>query len=41
MEEKMLDTEFLGDTQLLLRNGEAYNPQEAYELVKTNLIEKI
>lgn len=41
MEEKMLDTEFLGDTELLLRNGEAYNPQEAYELVKTNLIEKI
>lgn len=41
MEEKMLDTEFLGDTQLLLRNGEAYNPQEAYELVKNNLIAKI
>lgn len=41
MEEKMQDDEFLGDTQLLLRNGEAYNPQEAYELVKVNLIEKI
>lgn len=41
MEEKMQDNEFLGDTQLLLRNGEAYNPQEAYELVKKKLINKI
>ena len=41
MEEKMLDTEFIGDTQLLLRNGEAYDPQKAYELVKNRLIEKI
>lgn len=41
MEEKMKDNEFLGDTQLLLRNGEAYDPQEAYALVKTKLIEKI
>jgi len=41
MEEKMLDTDFLGDTQLLLRYSEAYDPQEAYEVVKTNLIEKI
>lgn len=41
MEEKMLDTEFLGDTQLLLRNGEAYNPHEAYMLVKANLLNKI
>jgi predicted nucleotidyltransferase component of viral defense system len=41
MEEKMLDSEFLGDTQLLLRNGEAYNPQEAYMLVKANLLNKI
>lgn len=41
IEEKMVDTEFLGDTQSLLRNGEAYNPQEAYEIVKANLLEKI
>ena len=41
MESKMLDEEFLGDTQLLLRNGEAYNPQKAYELVKENLLDKI
>src|SRR5664280_880562 len=31
METKMLDEEFLGDTMMLLRNGENYNPQEAYE----------
>ena len=41
MEEKMLDSEFLGDTQLLLRNGEAYNPQEAYELVKASLLNRM
>lgn len=41
MEEKMVDTEFLGDTQLLLRNGEEYNPEEAYEVVRVNLLEKI
>jgi len=41
MEEKMLDSEFLGDTQLLLRNGEAYGPLGAWELVKKNLIEKL
>jgi predicted nucleotidyltransferase component of viral defense system len=41
MEIKMQDAEFLGDTQLLLRNGESYDPQKAYELVKVNLLEKI
>lgn len=41
MEEKMQDDEFLGDTQLLLHNGVTYNPQVAYELVKSNLINKI
>jgi predicted nucleotidyltransferase component of viral defense system len=41
MEEKMLDTEFMGDTQLLIRNGEAYDSQIAYELVKNRLLEKI
>jgi hypothetical protein len=41
MDEKMVDTEFLGDTQLLLRNGEAYNPQEAYSLIKIEFIDKI
>jgi len=41
MEIKMQDSEFLGDTQLLLRDGENYDPQKAYELVKVNLQEKI
>lgn len=41
MEAKMQDEEFLGDTMMLLRNGESYNPQEAFELVKANLLEKI
>ncbi len=41
METKMLDEEFLGDTMMLLRDGENYNPQEAYEIVRANLLEKI
>lgn len=41
MEAKMIDDEFLGDTKQLLRNGESYDPQKAYELVKVNLLEKI
>lgn len=41
METKMEDEEFLGDTQLLLRNDESYNPIVAYELVKSNLLVKI
>lgn len=41
MEIKMQDDEFLGDTELLLRPDEKFNPQEAYELVKSELIEKI
>jgi predicted nucleotidyltransferase component of viral defense system len=40
MELKMTDDEFLGDTQMLLRPDEVYNPQEAWELVKNMLIEK-
>lgn len=41
MEEKMQDHEFLGDTQLLLSNGEAYNPHEAYGLIKEILLQRI
>ncbi len=41
MEAKMKDTEFLGDTTALLRPDVPYDPQEAYELVKTTLIERI
>ena len=41
MEEKMKDAEFLGDTAGLIRLDEEYNQEEAYELVRTELIEKI
>jgi predicted nucleotidyltransferase component of viral defense system len=41
MEAKMQDEEFLGDTTALLLPNVPYNPQEAYELVRTELIEKI
>lgn len=38
---KIQDSEFLGDTRGLLRGDEVYEPLEAYELIKTELIEKI
>lgn len=41
MEAKMKDTEFLGDTMALLRPTTAFNPQDAYDLVKAELIERI
>jgi predicted nucleotidyltransferase component of viral defense system len=41
MEAKMLDAEFLGDTVALLRPTEEFDPAKAYELIKTELIEKI
>jgi len=41
MEAKMQDREFLGDTTALLRLDVPYNPQEAHELVKTTLVERI
>lgn len=41
MEAKMNDSEFLGDTTAILRPDVPYNPQEAYELVRTQLIERI
>lgn len=41
MEAKMLDSEFLGDIAAIVRPNEAYNPYEAYDLVKTQIIEKI
>ncbi len=41
MEAKIIDGEFLGDTKSLLRPDENYNPGEAWELVKTELVEKI
>ena len=41
MELKMQDEEFLGDTNLLLRIDDKYNPTEAWELVRNQLIEKL
>lgn len=39
MEEKMVDPDFLGDTQLLLRPDEPFDPIEGYKAVKERLIE--
>jgi len=41
MEEKITDPAFLGDLTALLRPDELYNPQSAWELVKTEIIEKL
>jgi predicted nucleotidyltransferase component of viral defense system len=41
MEQKIEDEEFLGDTAMLLRSDEKYNPVEAWELVRNRLIEKL
>jgi predicted nucleotidyltransferase component of viral defense system len=41
MEAKMKDPEFLGDTMALLRPTSPFNPHDAYDLVKTELIERI
>ena len=41
MEQKIEDEEFLGDTAMLLRVDEKYNPVKAWELVKNQLIEKL
>ena len=41
MEEKMQEEIFLNDTAILLRPELEYNPQTAYETVKTRLIEQL
>ena len=41
MEEKIQEEIFLTDTQTLLRPSLIFNPKEAYEIVKRELIEKI
>ena len=41
MELKLKDEEFLGDIEMLLRPEEKYNPQEAWELVKREIVEKL
>ena len=41
IEEKLYDSEFLGDTKALFRTDEEYNPHVAWELIKKELILKI
>lgn len=41
MELKMQDDEFLGDTRSLLRPLEIYDPLEAYETVKSQILDKL
>ena len=41
MEQKVEDEEFLGDTSMLLRFDEKFDPAEAWELVRKQLIEKL
>ena len=41
MEEKMSDSEFLGDTQNLIRPESEFNPQLGYDLVRSQLIDRL
>jgi predicted nucleotidyltransferase component of viral defense system len=41
MEEKLQDAEFLTDTQMILGPQVEYNPQVAWEKVKTELVERL
>ena len=41
MEEKMKDTDFLGDTKNLLRLGDIFDPVQGYEIVKSTLIDRL
>ena len=41
MESKIRESEFLGDTTALLRPGVIYNPQVAWDVLRTEIIEKI
>ena len=41
IEDKMNDQEFLGDTTALLRPDEIYDPNEAFTLVKNEIIDKM
>jgi predicted nucleotidyltransferase component of viral defense system len=41
IEEKITDDEFLGDTKALIRPDEKYDPIEAWNLVRTQIIEMI
>lgn len=37
----MQDDDFLGDMNMLLRVGEQYDPQQAYEVVKSILLDRL
>jgi hypothetical protein len=41
MDEKMLDKEFTNDIHVILRPGIEYDNEKAYQLIKTELLEKI
>lgn len=41
MEAKMKDSEFFGDTAALIRTDEKYDQEEAYKLVRNELIERL
>jgi predicted nucleotidyltransferase component of viral defense system len=41
VELKMQDEDFLGDMNMLLRVGEQYDPQQAYEVVKSILLDRL
>jgi predicted nucleotidyltransferase component of viral defense system len=41
MNDKLINSEFLGDTNNLLRPGMAYNPVASYKVVKEKLIDKL
>jgi predicted nucleotidyltransferase component of viral defense system len=41
MNAKIIDEDFINDTAFLLRTTEIYNPNNAYELVKKELLEKL
>ena len=41
MEEKMSDSEFLGDTQNLIRPEREFNPQLGYDLVRSQLMDRL
>ena len=41
MEDKMQDDEFIGDTAGLLRVGDGFHPETAYDLIRTKLINRL
>lgn len=41
MEEKLLDEEFLSDTDMILNPGMEYNPVEAWQVVHNELVMRL